>query len=74
MPLRDRYEGLDLSKLGLVELPSEERHDFLWAVLRPETEIDVVAHLGELDAEIASLGCENMRDYSALAEEPLATN
>ena len=35
MPLRDRYEGLDLSSLGLVELPSEERHGFLWAVLRP---------------------------------------
>ena len=74
MPLRDRYEGLDLSKRGLVELPSEERHGFLWVVLRVEAGIDVAAHLGELDAEIASLGCANMRYYSSLANEPLATN
>ena len=45
MPLRDRYEGLDLSQLGLVELPSEERHGFIWVVLQPDVKIDVAAHL-----------------------------
>ncbi len=74
MPLRDRYEGLDLAELGLVELPSEERHGFIWAVLRPGHPIDVAAHLGALDSEIASLGCDRMRYYSSLAEAPLKAN
>jgi len=74
LPLRDRYEGLDLSKLGLLELPSEERHGFIWVVLRPDSKIDVAAHLGELDADLASLGCDRMSYYNSLPEEPLATN
>lgn len=74
MPLRDRYRDLDTASLGLVELPSEERHGFLWVVLRPDAPIDVAAHLGELDAELASLGCAEMTYYSSLAQEPLAAN
>jgi phenylpropionate dioxygenase-like ring-hydroxylating dioxygenase large terminal subunit len=74
MPLRQRYQGLDLAELGLVELPSQERHGFLWVVLTPGHPIDVAAHLGlELDAEIASLGCDRMSYYSSLAEAPLHT-
>ena len=56
MPLRNRYEDLDLASLGLIELPSEERHGFIWVTLQPGAEIDVADHLGELDAELASLG------------------
>ena len=74
LPLRNRYEGLDLSRLGLVELPSEERHGFVWVVLRPDAEIDVAGHLGPLDADLASLGCERMTYYNALPQEPLSTN
>jgi phenylpropionate dioxygenase-like ring-hydroxylating dioxygenase large terminal subunit len=74
LPLRDRYEDLDLSRLGLVELPSEERHGFIWVVLRPDVKIDVAAHLGELDSELAALGCDRMTYYNSLEEEPLATN
>lgn len=74
LPLRDRYEGLDLSQLGLVELPSQERHGFIWVVLRPELSIDVAAHLGALDAELASLRCDEMTYYNSLPQEPLATN
>lgn len=74
LPLRDRYEGLDLTRLALVELPSEERHGLIWVVLRPELTIDVAAHLGELDAELASLGCDRMTYYNSLPNEPLATN
>ena len=47
---------LDLSTYGLVELPSEERHGFVWVVLRRDHPIDVSAHLGELDDEIGALG------------------
>jgi nitrite reductase/ring-hydroxylating ferredoxin subunit len=74
MPLRTRYAGLDLSQLSLVELPSEERHGFVWVVLRPGAPIDVAAHLGELDAEIGSLGCARMTYHGSLAQQPLAAN
>ena len=74
MPLRERHKGLDMSELGLVELPSEERHGFLWVVLTPGHPIDVAAHLGALDAEIATLGCDRMRYYSSLTEARLGAN
>jgi phenylpropionate dioxygenase-like ring-hydroxylating dioxygenase large terminal subunit len=74
LPLRDRYEGLDLSALGLVELPSEERHGLIWVVLRAGSKIDVASHLGELDADLASLGCEGMSYYNSLPAAPLSTN
>lgn len=75
MPLRQRYQELDLSQLGLVELPSEERHGFIWGVLTPGHPIDVAAHLGpEIDAELASLGCARMDYYPSLAEAKLDTN
>lgn len=74
MPLRDRYRDLDLSRHGLVELPSQECHGFVWVVLRPGAPIDVAAHLGGLGAELASLHCERMTYFNSLPAEPLATN
>jgi len=74
MPLRDRHQSLDLSQYGLTELPCEERHGFVWVVLRPGHPIDVAAHLGELDQEIAELGCAKMTYHSSLAEQHLAVN
>jgi phenylpropionate dioxygenase-like ring-hydroxylating dioxygenase large terminal subunit len=61
MPLRDRHDSLDLDAYGLVELPSEERHGFVWVVLQRDHPIDVAAHLGALDADLRDLGCEKMR-------------
>jgi phenylpropionate dioxygenase-like ring-hydroxylating dioxygenase large terminal subunit len=74
MPMRDRHDGFDLSPYSLAELPTEERHGFVWVVLRRGHPIDVSAHLGDLDAEIGSLGCDKMRYYPSLAEAPLAAN
>jgi phenylpropionate dioxygenase-like ring-hydroxylating dioxygenase large terminal subunit len=74
VPLRDRYDGLDLSELGLVELPTEERHGFIWVVLTPDAPIDVAAHLGPIDQDLAALGVERMTYYNSLPQEPLATN
>ncbi|MBK7949329.1 MAG: aromatic ring-hydroxylating dioxygenase subunit alpha [Deltaproteobacteria bacterium] len=74
MPLRDRFKDLDMGRMGLVELPCEERHGFVWVVLRPGHPIDVASHLGPLDAEIASIGAERMTYFNALPEEPLETN
>jgi phenylpropionate dioxygenase-like ring-hydroxylating dioxygenase large terminal subunit len=74
MPLRDRYEGLELTELGLVELPSEERHGFLWVVLTPGAPIDVAAHLGGLDAEIEALGIGDMTYHNSLRGELIPAN
>lgn len=43
---------------GLVELPVQERHGLVWVVLTPGAEIDVAAHLGRLDDELASYGLD----------------
>jgi phenylpropionate dioxygenase-like ring-hydroxylating dioxygenase large terminal subunit len=74
MPLRDRHKTLDLTKFSLVELPSEERHGFIWVVLTPGHAIDVAAHLGAFDGEIAALGCDRMKYYSAIPETRLGAN
>jgi choline monooxygenase len=73
-PLPDRNASLDHRALGLVELASEERHGFIWVVLTPGSAIDVCAHLGEVDAQIAALGCQKMKYHSSLEHEPLAAN
>lgn len=74
MPQRDRFRDLDLAPLGLVELPCEERHGFVWVVLTPGHAIDVASHLGALDSEIGSLGIAGMKYYSSLTEEPIVSN
>jgi choline monooxygenase len=74
MPLPDRNPELDYGKLGLVELPSEERHGLIWAVLRPNTGIDVSAHLGDVDAQLAELGMGGMHYVNALPYEPITAN
>ena len=74
MPLRDRYDDLDLGDYGLVELPCEERHGFVWVVLRRDHPIDVAAHLGALDAEIGDLGCDRMTYHASHAEARLELN
>jgi nitrite reductase/ring-hydroxylating ferredoxin subunit len=68
MPLRDRHDAIDLHDYGLVELPSEERHGFVWVVLTRGAPIDVADHLRELDDEIGRLGCDKMRYYPSHAE------
>jgi choline monooxygenase len=74
MPLAERNAGLDTSKLGLVELPSEERHGLIWAILKPGATIDVAAHLGPVDAQLAGLGIERMQYHNALPYEPIGAN
>ncbi|SEG92824.1 Phenylpropionate dioxygenase, large terminal subunit [Thermomonospora echinospora] len=52
-PGRAGFPNLDKSRYGLVELPSQERHGFVWAVLTAGAPLDLDAHLGPLDAELA---------------------
>src|SRR6185436_1833980 len=58
IPYEDGFAGLDRSAMGLVALPVQERHGLVWVVLTPGATIDVAAHLGELDEELASYGLE----------------
>ena len=73
-PLADRNASLDYGAHGLIELPSEERHGFIWVILTPGQPIDVACHLGAVDAQLATLGAERMRYYPSLKHEPLAAN
>jgi nitrite reductase/ring-hydroxylating ferredoxin subunit len=54
LPGQEGFEELSRGDYGLVELPSEERHGFVWVVLTAGAPIDVGAHLGPLDAELGS--------------------
>ncbi|MCF8571323.1 aromatic ring-hydroxylating dioxygenase subunit alpha [Gordonia sp. HY002] len=53
--LDDTFGDFDRSQYGLVQIPVEERHGFIWVVDDPNRSIDVAAWLGpEMDAIMAS--------------------
>jgi choline monooxygenase len=54
MPGPAGFDQLEKEDYGLVALPTEERHGFVWVVLTVGAPIDVAAHLGPLDAELAA--------------------
>lgn len=56
LPGQEGFDGLVRDDYGLVELPSEERHGFVWVVLTVGEPIDVAAHLGPLDSELGAWG------------------
>lgn len=66
MPGQDGFSDIDPADHGLVELPNEERHGFVWASLTAGGEIDVAAHLGPLDAELERWRYES---YGYLTEQ-----
>ena len=49
------FDSMNKADYGLVELPNEERHGFIWAVLTSDAPIDLDAHLGPLGAELESM-------------------
>ncbi len=52
VPGRAGFDSIDVKDYGLVELPSQERHGFIWAVLSKDATIDVDSHLGEVAGEL----------------------
>jgi phenylpropionate dioxygenase-like ring-hydroxylating dioxygenase large terminal subunit len=42
----DTFGAALTAELGLVELPAEERHGFVWIIENPQGHIDLAAHLG----------------------------
>lgn len=53
IPRQEAFPNIDKAQYGLQQLPCEERHGFIWVVATPGASIDVAAHLGALDAELA---------------------
>lgn len=55
IPGKPGFTGMNPTDYRLVELPSQERHGFIWAVLTAGADIDVDAHLGALGPQLAEL-------------------
>ncbi len=70
---KDDFGVEDTSCLGLVELPTEERHGLVWVVDSPDATIDVAEWLGEaMDQSLASFEvdtyqCERIGNF----DEPI---
>ncbi|MCP9273671.1 aromatic ring-hydroxylating dioxygenase subunit alpha [Mycolicibacterium sp. CAU 1645] len=64
------FAGVDKADYGLVELPNQERHGFIWAVLTADADIDVDEHLGPLGPDLAALdyasfGYHDVREFES---------
>ena len=55
VPGQAGFSGLDKRDYGLVELPNQERHGFIWAVLTADADIDVDEHLGTVGPDLAAI-------------------
>lgn len=58
IPESEAFADVDPAERGLLPLPVEARHGFVWVVATPGAKIDVAAHLGTLDAELAAYGLD----------------
>jgi len=70
VPGKAGFDSMDTKAYGLVELPSDERHGFIWAVLTADATIDLDAHLGDFGAELAlwnfeSYGYHTYREFNS---------
>jgi phenylpropionate dioxygenase-like ring-hydroxylating dioxygenase large terminal subunit len=67
------FGDVDLNCLGLISVPVEERHGFVWVVDDPEGTIDVAEWLGpDLDSSLASMELEKYVCYrSDVFDEPV---
>ncbi|GAB05096.1 phenylpropionate dioxygenase-like ring-hydroxylating dioxygenase large terminal subunit [Gordonia amarae] len=65
------FDSIDRDAYGLVELPNEERHGFIWAVLTADAGIDLDDHLGAMNNELAQWNYENFQyhDERSLTSE-----
>lgn len=70
VPGKAGFSSMDTTDYGLVELPSDERYGFVWAVLTADATIDLDAHLGDLAAELElwnydSFGYHTEREFTS---------
>ena len=52
VPGKAGFDDVALDSYGLVELPSEERHGWVWAILTAGAHLDLGAHLGAMGPEL----------------------
>lgn len=70
VPGKAGFDSMDTKDYGLVELPSEERHGLIWAVLTAGATIDLDDHLGDFGTELAlwnyeSYGYHTQREFTS---------
>ncbi len=63
LPQPDHFGYTDKACLGLIELPAEERHGFLFVHPDPNATLDISALLGGLDAEFPSWDFGNLTHF-----------
>ncbi|MEO1079441.1 MAG: aromatic ring-hydroxylating dioxygenase subunit alpha [Pseudomonadota bacterium] len=56
VPRPDSFTDLELRENGLVSLPTEERHGFVWVQATPNAEMDLDTHLAGLGADLDIFG------------------
>jgi phenylpropionate dioxygenase-like ring-hydroxylating dioxygenase large terminal subunit len=60
----ESFGEVDRSQLGLIELPTEERHGFVWVVDNPSASIDMASWLGtEMDDLLTSYDLSAFESY-----------
>lgn len=70
VPGKAGFDSMNKADYGLVELPSQERHGFIWAVLTAGADIDVDGHLGAIGPELelmnyASYGYHTEKEFQS---------
>lgn len=65
MPGARGFEEVDRDTAGLVALPCEERHGFVWVVLTAGQPLGLDDHLGPLDAELAEWTLATYQHHTA---------
>lgn len=56
LPMAQCFASLDKTSSGLVSVPCEVRHGFVWVTFAPAASIDVGAFLGTFDEDFAAFG------------------
>ena len=60
IPYGEGFDGVDKATRGLVPLPVAERHGMIFVLADPDGTIDLDAHLGPLDGELAFWGLDKL--------------
>jgi nitrite reductase/ring-hydroxylating ferredoxin subunit len=68
VPCRKEFGEVDTANLGLKEFPVRERAGLIWAILDPESTLDIDAFLGDYGAMLEQFGLEtwHMLDRRAM--------
>jgi phenylpropionate dioxygenase-like ring-hydroxylating dioxygenase large terminal subunit len=61
LPKAEVFEGACADELGLVALPTVERHGFVWVLPTPDGALDLDAHLGTIGAELDAFALADYR-------------